>query len=192
MTVAELSIAIAALLITPGPTNTLLAIAGAERGALRAFRLIPAELGGYLTTVIPLSLVGANLLESFPGIRPFITLAAAAWVMSLAVSMWQLPQVMAGGAPVATARRIFVTTLLNPKALIFGLVLLPTDTGVWMNIGNFTAQVVLVAMMWATLGSFLSRAATGEPTGLPHWLRRVAAVWLAIVSVGLVVRVLSA
>ncbi len=192
MTPTETSLAIAALLITPGPTNTLLALAGAERGVVRAIRLIPAELAGYLTTVIPLTFVGAGLLAAYPGARPIITLVAAGWVMWLAVTMWRLPTGVTVGAPVVTHRRVFVTTLLNPKALIFGLVLLPSDTGGWLNIGNFTLQVVVIASLWAMFGSVLSQATPGGQTGLPDWLRRIAALWLAFVSMGLVVRVLGA
>ncbi len=192
MTTLERTLAILALLITPGPTNTLLAVAGAERGLIRAWGLIPAELAGYLTTVIPLTLIGASLIDSHPSGRPVIGFVAAVWMMWLAVSMWRLPAVSAEGARVATARRIFVTTLLNPKALVFGLVLLPADEGVWLNIGNFAGQIVGVSMGWAALGDTLSRAAAGEKAGLPAWLRRVAAVWLAIVSAGLSMRALTA
>lgn len=192
MTSTELSLAIAALLITPGPTNTLLAIAGAERGALRALRLIPAELMGYLTTVIPLTLVGAGLLAAAPGVRPVITVVAAAWVMWLALSLLRQSKVVRADGPVVTARRVFVTTLLNPKALIFGLVLLPADTGVWWNIANFAGQVALVATLWAVLGMVLARAGQGGQPGLPDWFRRVAAGWLVIVSVGLLLRAFAA
>jgi threonine/homoserine/homoserine lactone efflux protein len=192
MTHIELTFAILALLITPGPTNTLLAVAGAERGMVRAWGLIPAELAGYLTTVIPLTLIGASLLETYPEIRPVITLLAAVWVMWLAVSMWRLPAVAQDGVMVATGRRIMVTTLLNPKALLFGLVLLPAENGVWLNIANFAGQVVIVAMGWAALGAMLARRGSGDTSGLPEWLRRVAALWLAIVSVGLFTRFLTA
>ncbi len=48
MSLEELVLALLVLLLTPGPTNTLMALAGAERGWTRALRLIPAELAGYL------------------------------------------------------------------------------------------------------------------------------------------------
>jgi threonine/homoserine/homoserine lactone efflux protein len=192
MTLTELSLAIAVLLITPGPTNTLLAVAGAERGALRAARLIPAELAGYLTTVIPLTLVGAGLLTRYPDVRPIITIAAAIWVMWLAWKMVRHPSPRVSQTPLVTARLVFVTTLLNPKALIFGLVLLPAEVGVWWNIANFTGQVILVALLWATLGMVLAQAGPGERKGLPEWFRRIAAIWLVIVSLGLFTRVISA
>ena len=41
MSFVELSIAIMVLLVTPGPTNTLLFLVGSERGWAGALRLIP-------------------------------------------------------------------------------------------------------------------------------------------------------
>ena len=69
MGLVELCIAIFVLLVTPGPTNTLLLIGGSERGLARALRLIPYEIAGYLSTVLPLALAGNALLDSLPGLR---------------------------------------------------------------------------------------------------------------------------
>ena len=178
MTLAETALAIAALLVTPGPTNTLLALAGAERGWTRAIRLIPAELGGYLATTVPLALLGTRLLEAMPAARAAVTVAAAAWVLWLAVSMWRVPLAQAG-TPTVTGRRVAVTTLLNPKALIFGLVLLPGGERLAANFGLFAAEVVAVAMLWALLGATLRRDAQD---GLPASWRRAASVWLGALA----------
>lgn len=53
--------AVLALLATPGPTNTLMALAGAEGGVGRVARLLPAELAGHLTTILPLVWLGGAL-----------------------------------------------------------------------------------------------------------------------------------
>jgi threonine/homoserine/homoserine lactone efflux protein len=55
MTGFELTVAVLVLLLTPGPTNSLMLLAGAERGLTGALRLIPAEVAGYLLTVLPLA-----------------------------------------------------------------------------------------------------------------------------------------
>lgn len=181
MTLPETALAILVLLVTPGPTNTLLAVAGAERGWTRAVRLIPAELGGYLATTAPLAILGARLLDTLPEARTAVTVLAAAWVLWLAVAMWRVPRAQAGTLTV-TARRVAVTTLLNPKALIFGLVLLPaTDWGrLAANFGLFATEVVGVAMAWALLGATLRRR--GDAPGLPAPWRRAASVWLGALA----------
>lgn len=190
MTLAELSLAVMALLLTPGPTNALVLLAGAERGWLRALRLIPAELAGYGLTVLPLALVGAAVLEGQAGLRDIVTLAAGAWVAVLAVRLWRVPVAVAGGRSVG-ARVLFVTTALNPKGLIFGLVLLPSPDRLVVNLALFAGLVVLVAALWAGIGAVLRRGRSGQPRALVL-LRRLASVWLAAISVALVARGIGA
>ena len=196
MTTVELTVAIAFLLITPGPTNTLLAVAGAERGVARAVRLIPAELAGYLTTVAPLALVGGTLLSAVPQLRPVLTAVAALWVAWLAIGFWRMARAQDSGGhgadarPAVTAAKIFVTTLLNPKALVFGLVLLPAGPSLPAAFGNFVLQIVVVATLWAGVGHRL-RQADRSRTGLPPWVQQQAAVWLAIVATLLAWRVVT-
>jgi threonine/homoserine/homoserine lactone efflux protein len=179
MTLTQTAFVILGLLLTPGPTNSLLAIAGAERGWARALRLVPAEVAGYLATTLPLALVGAHLLEAAPQARAALTTVAGLWVLWLALSMWRLPGAGHGGLTV-TGRHVFVTTLLNPKALVFGLVLLPAEETARLvaQFGTFVALVVGVAMGWAALGAGLRLARPGGDAGLPGGWRRAASVWL--------------
>jgi threonine/homoserine/homoserine lactone efflux protein len=202
MTTVELTLAIAFLLITPGPTNTLLALAGAEGGMTRALGLIPAELAGYLSTVTPLALLGTTLLAQAPVMEPVITATAAAWVAWLAVGFWR--RAMAAGnqpggdsaakppAPASvSAWAVFVTTLLNPKALVFGLVLLPAGPSLAGAFAIFVGQIVIVAALWGFLGHLLRRADRAE-SGLPRWILQLAAAWLAVVAGLLVLRIVGA
>lgn len=189
---AELSLAILVLLVTPGPTNTLLFLAGSERGWRKALRLIPAELAGYLATVLPLTLVGAALLHSYPAARPMIALLAGVWVAWLAVQLWQQTRsTPTSPAAQVTARMVFITTLLNPKALIFGLVLLPSPDRLPLHLAIFAAQVTLVAAAWAGFGATMTAGANPAPRTLPL-IRRLASVWLGIVSITLIAKSLGA
>lgn len=186
MSPVELTLAVLALLLTPGPTNSLMLLAGAERGLMRASRLIPAELAGYLATVVPLALVGQSVLEAWPGLRTAVALVAAVWVAALALRLWRLPELATEAS--VSARALLVTTALNPKALIFGLVLLPSADRLAENIGLFASLVVVVALLWAGLGAMLrGGAAYGQPRAL-FVLRRLASVFLAAMSVLLVLR----
>lgn len=186
MSLPELILAILALLLTPGPTNTLMLLAGAERGPSGALRLIPAEVAGYLLTVLPLAVFGASLLDSHPGLRGIVTFAAAVWVAVLAVRLWRGPG-SGGLAGSVTARDVFVTTALNPKALIFGLALLPSQEGMALHLALFSGLVAAVGMVWVALGAGLPRLGVRQPPALSG-LRRLASVWLAALSIVLMVR----
>jgi threonine/homoserine/homoserine lactone efflux protein len=175
MTVPELTLAVLALLLTPGPTNSLMLLAGAERGLTGAARLIPTELAGYFLTVLPLALAGTTVLADHQGFRSGLTLAAAVWVAVLAVRLWRMP----GPG--------FVTTALNPKALIFGLVLLPSPDRLAANLALFAGLVVLVAVFWAGIGAALRAGGAGQPRAICV-LRRLASVWLAAISVILIAK----
>jgi threonine/homoserine/homoserine lactone efflux protein len=185
MSVVDLSLGILVLLLTPGPTNSLVMIAGVERGFRGAMRLIPAELAGYFLTVGPLALVGAAVLDAQEGVRSAVTLAAGLWVAVLAVKLWRVPEAVLEGRSVG-ARELFVTTALNPKALIFGLVLLPSPDRLAVNLTLFAGLIVVVAALWAVIGAVLRRG-QGQPRAL-FVLRRLASVWLVAISLMLVAR----
>lgn len=91
MTLTRTALVISALLLTPGPTNTLVAVAAAERGFLRALRLVPAELACYMAAVQPLPWAGPWLMARVPGAAQVITAAAALWFAVPAARLWQLP-----------------------------------------------------------------------------------------------------
>lgn len=182
----DLTLAILALLLTPGPTNSLMLLAGAERGLAGAARLIPAELAGYILTVLPLALAGTALLADHPLLRNGLTLAAAVWVAVLAMKLWRMPKTDGAGGSV-DARGLFVTTALNPKALIFGLVLLPSPDRLVGNLAIFAALVALVALLWAGVGAVIRAGGSRQPRAI-FVLRRLASVWLAAISVALIAK----
>ena len=190
MTTFEMSFAVLVLLLTPGPTNSLVLLAGAERGWPGALRLIPAELAGYFLTVLPLALVGTTVLADHHALRDWLTLAAAVWVVALAVKLWRMPEARVTGASVG-GRALFITTALNPKTLIFGLVLLPSPDQLTTNMAIFAALIVAVAFFWAGLGAALRFGGSGQPRAI-FVLRRLASVWMAAISVALIAKGIGA
>lgn len=182
MSLTAFLFAVLALLLAPGPTNTLMGLAGMQRGLARAARLMPAEILGYLTTILPLALVGAGGLARWPEAAVAIRAAAAAWVMILAIRLWGSRGGDARG-PEVTARKIYVTTALNPKALLFALVLLPVpaDPAFVPRLALFCLMVLMVALVWAGAGHL----ARGRGAGRPQLVQRVASLWLAAVSLTL-------
>lgn len=188
MTFAELTLALMLLLLTPGPTNTLILLAGAERGFTRALLLIPVEIAAYLTVILPLALAAHSLADSLSHLRPVIAVMAGIWVLYLAISMWRSAPEAANGVTV-TARRLAVTTMLNPKGLLMGLVLLPAAGATGVAFGILVLCITAVAGFWAFLGCCLPGG--DEGAGFPPLLRRVAAFWLAGLSVFIVAGGLS-
>jgi threonine/homoserine/homoserine lactone efflux protein len=190
MSRTEFLFAVGGLLLTPGPTNALLALAGSMAGLRRALALIPVETAGYLLVVVPLALFGGTLFGRFPVLGEVVKLAAAAWVMFLAVRLWR-PGTQEGESSPVTPERLFVTTLLNPKGLVFGLVLLPAAGAAQFGerLALFSVLLVLSAAIWVSGGSLLGRA--GAASRFPAVLRAAAGGWLAILSVGLAVRTLA-
>lgn len=185
MTLAAFFTAILGLLLTPGPTNTLMGLAGASGGLRRVMPLLPAEVLGYLTTILPLAFVGHSLLASYPDAAQAIKLAAAAWVMFLAIRLWGRGSLDHMGGEI-TGRRVYLTTTLNPKALIVGLVLLPAPdaTGFAPRLALFCLTAAVVAMIWGSAGAMTRQGSAG--TQRVQVIQRAASVWLAMVSVMLV------
>lgn len=179
--------AVLALLLAPGPSNTLIGVAAAQGGTLRALRLIPAELAGYLLAVLALAAVGQRLGQDWPQAALALQGAAAVWVMLLAWRLWRRP--LAGAdAPLVGFATLLGTTLLNPKALIFALVLLPPlqSADFLPRLGLFSLAIMLAASLWALAGGLLR----GPALPCLHRLQKVqrlASVWLAVVSIGLLI-----
>ena len=183
MTIAELSLALMVLLLTPGPTNTLMLMAGVERGWTRALWLIGVEVVAYLTVIVPLALLAQGLSAQMGVLRPVVAGLAGLWVLYLAFKMWRTEPLARQGAKI-TAKRLALTTLLNPKGLIMGLVLLPAAGANVAAFAVLVLAIIVVAALWAGLGARMPGAGAGA--AIPALWRRVAAVWLAGLSVMIV------
>jgi len=173
-------LAVLALLATPGPTNTLMAAAGAQRGVGRSLPLLAGELGGYLiaiTTWMALAGTAAAAQPLVPVIAKFVAAAFLVW------SAWKL-WANAGHADLAqrgiTLGRVFVTTLINPKALVFAFAIFPRVSflGPLPYLALFGALVVATAIGWMAMGTVAARSSAGLLTS--SRVERITAVALAV------------
>jgi len=176
-----------ALLAAPGPTNALLALAGAQQGPRQAIRLVPLVAATYLATILPLAALGAGLFARWPGAGGAIRFAAALWLLALARSLWRADP--PGAAPRGiTARQALLTTLLNPKALVIAFVLLPPPGHARFApaLGAVALSIVLAATGWALAGT-LARPGRAQGRGAAPTLalRRLASGWFALIATGL-------
>ncbi|KAF1023054.1 MAG: hypothetical protein GAK30_00744 [Paracidovorax wautersii] len=178
MDTVAFGLAAAALLATPGPTNTLLAIASATRGVRRSWPLIVAELGGYLLVCAPLAVFSGTWLGNHPAVALALKLISAGWVLTLAIKLWNSPtQATADTGRGPTFHNVLTTTLLNPKGLVFGLVLLPHDSldGITGRLALLSLLIVVIASLWLCIGATLLRHANRRAPGL---VQRAAATAL--------------
>ena len=178
------------LLAVPGPTNALLAAAGAESGRRRAAALIAAELLGYGIAVSLLAWLGKLAVGLHPALGAGLRLACGLYVASIAVSLWYRESATAG-RQVVGPRQLFVTTLLNPKAAVFAFVILPAlplSSGLARAscIGLLGLGAAAIAAGWIGFGEQAARASRLTPL----FLNRAAALVLAGFATILIVSVI--
>ena len=173
------------ILGTPGPTNTLLATAGGTAGFRRALPLVPAEAAGYLISILTIGLALGPVIASAPAVAMGLRLAVGAYLAWLAVKLWRQGAVDLSAVPV-TPRQVFVTTLLNPKALVFALGVIPFGTpGWWPYLLGFLGLLAGVALGWIAIGAALGRAASA--VGQAGLVPRLGAAAVGAFAVVLVV-----
>ncbi|EHS52375.1 hypothetical protein, putative transmembrane protein [Rhizobium sp. PDO1-076] len=191
LALAAFVFAVLLLLLTPGPTNTLLAVSGASSGFRRSLSLIGAELAGYLTTIIPLSTFAGPWLSGRPQAALAVKLAAAIWVLMLAARLWRHPPRLDGESPVTFAG-VYATTVLNPKGLIIGLALIPPAVTSVLEpmpyLAVFAALTVAIAVIWVAFGATVLRRAAGTR---PIVFGRVAASFLLVFAASLAGRAIG-
>ena len=150
-------LSVLAILATPGPTNTLLAICGASAGLRRSLVMVPAELGGYVAAILIVGLVIGPVLSQpgpFFAIRVCITL----YLIYLSVRLWRLPPPDIAAVRSVGPRDVLVTTLLNPKASIFALAVIPMQSPHWpLYLLGFCALLVPMSLLWIGIGIAMRR-----------------------------------
>ncbi len=175
-------VAAALLLLTPGPTNTLLAAGGALMGFRRALPLISAELAGYTVAIVTIEALVAPLVESLPWVRLALRVACALYLAYTAWLIWTAPK--EDGERAITWRRVFLATVSNPKAVVFVFIILPPRSiGVAELIQPYGvilfALVALAGSAWVSFGAAIHAGAGGRG-GLA--IRRTSSVVVGVFS----------
>lgn len=150
------------ILLTPGPTNTLLASSGIQSGIRNSLRLIPAEALGYLIAISIWGLIIGTVSKKFPMIPVILKLFSAAYIFYLAVKLWRTATVQEDFTqPSIRPRELFLATLLNPKALLFATAIFPVF--VWQSATAYSAHMLTflllilpIAFFWIMIGSVLA------------------------------------
>jgi threonine/homoserine/homoserine lactone efflux protein len=145
-------IAVFGLLFMPGPTNSLLALAGAQVGFVRAWRLAPAQAIAYVVVVTSLRSTIGLVLEHLAWT---FRLVASLYLLWLAYKLWHWRPSLSS-QELITAREVFVTTMVNPKGLIIAIALIPIDTSAEIPYVTVVAlAAVICGIWWIGLGAIV-------------------------------------
>ena len=171
-----------ALLAAPGPTNALLATAGAIQPLRRALPLLAAELIGYGVALLALVLAAGPVTAGHPVFAWTLRLAATLYLLHLAWRLWgHRLDAYVGPADVRAAvrfRQVLVATLLNPKSLVLAFVLLPSPQPPILHLVALAVLILLTGGGWILIGRQVRRHA-GEDVRLST-LRRGGALAIAL------------
>lgn len=158
MVSAAFLVGLVVLLVTPGPTNTMLLLAGATGGPRLAPWLLGAEALAYLVAVTLLGFALQPLLAAEPGLAIGLQLVAALYLLNAAWRMWHRPLSLAASTAVlVTPQMIATTTLLNPKTLIIAFGLMPAGWNgqaslAFTHLALLAVTVPLVGGLWFLAG----------------------------------------
>ncbi|RKG40134.1 LysE family translocator [Acinetobacter rongchengensis] len=152
---------VATILLTPGPTNTLLASSGIQVGIRKSLNLIPAEALGYLISISVWGLMIGTVAKQFPTVPIILKLFSAGYILFLALKLWRTANRDENfNQQNIRARELFIATLLNPKALLFASAIFPTY--VWQNASAYVSHmlcflllIVPIAFFWTFIGSII-------------------------------------
>jgi threonine/homoserine/homoserine lactone efflux protein len=176
-------LSILAILSVPGPTNTLLMTSGASIGFRRSLPLTPAELSGYLIAILVISEIVQTTLWKWPWLAIPARLFVAAYLIGLATHLWGRVSLMDSSKGPISAKYVFVTTLLNPKAIAFALIVNPLQPVSGLpHLLTFAALDVFMSLTWIMVGTAIGRGLL--PTGGYSTVCRVGASVIA--SFGLI------
>jgi threonine/homoserine/homoserine lactone efflux protein len=171
--------AVIATLAAPGPTNALLFTSAGIAGFGRSLRLVPATILGYLVTIAAMQTIGGPFIAAVPSFGLTLRIVLVLYLLLLAWRLWHADAAASRtNASVVTLRHVFLTTLLNPKGLVFAFAIFPPADGLLASLpyaGLFAGLAAIVSTGWIGFGAAVRR---GGGATMSRLLPRVAAVFL--------------
>ncbi|MCL6231158.1 LysE family translocator [Acinetobacter amyesii] len=151
--------AMIAVMMTPGPSNALMASSAHQQGIAKTCMLIPAELLGYFYAINLWALIIHLSAPVWPNLIHLLHFLSIAYVLWLAFHLWKSTHLHQYNQkhPSIQPRELFISSLKNPKALLFAAGIFPIET--WVSPLNFILvfavfSVVLlpVSLFWMSFG----------------------------------------
>ena len=170
------------LLAAPGPTNTLIATSGATIGLQRSAHLIGAVIIGYLVATLAVALIAAPLAGAAPILDISLRIACGLYLLYAAWRLWREGGVDGSGQGVRFDR-VLIATSLNPKGIVFALVIVPFLSPLQLSAATpyllaMAALAAIVAWGWIAIGALVRGGASQRFD--TRIIRRSGAVILAV------------
>ncbi len=161
--------AVLLLLGVPGPTNTVMATAGAVNRGERAWSALLAELVAYLAIVLLAPFALLPLIDLYAWVGTVLKCAAVAFLAYAAIKLWRTRSLSGDSSDRVSTRLIFVTTFLNPKALIIALAILPRELPfLFAYFAAFAVLVPVTGGAWFLAGRRLGDLAGNRANLVPR------------------------
>ena len=182
-----------AIELTPGPNMAYLVVLSAQRGRVAGLLAACGVALGLLTIGMLAAFGFAQIVRDTPWLYQTLRWAGVAYLVYLAWDCWRearapQPEVKQGQALAAAFQRGLITNLLNPKAFLFYITVLP---GFAVAGPFYLAQVQLLTVLYVLVATAVHVAlavGAGGLTGVlahPNWRRRAglaAAVMLLSIA----------
>ena len=150
------------VLAIPGPTNSLLFVSGVTRGFGKSLILILAEVTAYLISLSFLLLVLEPVAKGHSTVTQLLRVVCSMYLAYVAVWLWRSGTQNIDKSHPITFLRVFLTTLVNPKNLIFAFGIFPASPAesyeILPYLGSFSAIGTGVACAWIAGGALLHSA----------------------------------
>jgi threonine/homoserine/homoserine lactone efflux protein len=184
-------LAVALLFAVPGPTNALIAVAGARRGWRALPALVGAALAGFVAAVAALIWLAGPYVTATPALGLAMRALCALLLVRSAWRLWRSAGASGASRGPISAVTALATTLVNPKALIFAFAIFPPLAGAAEAVevfARFAGLAVVGMTLWGLAGAALGRGATpriGAATVDRAGAAVLAAFSVVVVAMGL-------
>jgi threonine/homoserine/homoserine lactone efflux protein len=169
------------VLAMPGPTNSLLFVSGTTRGLRPCLHFPLAEVTAYLITISVLVFIVGPVAEDHSIVGPILRVLCSVYLAWMALSLWRSGEPKVDAGHPITFLRVFFTTLVNPKNLLFAFIIFPASSAAFdvlvFSWASFAVICTAAGSGWIAGGALLH--STGAPKMHSSWMYRGEAVLLA-------------
>lgn len=111
-----------------------------------------------MLAIVVLHAVFGDLIAAYPAVTTALRVLVALYLLAAAFELWTRQCVPEGPAAGVGFDRVFVTTLLNPKAVVFAFGVIPLSApGAAYYVAAFAVFVMMAALGWIAVGALVGR-----------------------------------